>query len=91
MLLPLSPRPFLYQRFLRPLCSGQILLDHSDLATEEQACFAQTPDRFPSGIVIGLPPESLIAFGGILRWGPSRSPKKDRAVEAKGITIGLHR
>jgi hypothetical protein len=27
---------------------------------------APTPDRFPSGIVIGFPPESPIAFSGIL-------------------------
>ena len=33
---------------------------------DHPALASTTPDRFASGMVIGFPPESLIAFGGIL-------------------------
>jgi hypothetical protein len=61
---PSSPQPFFLRfapgrfRLTIPISFGNI---------EVPASLRSTPDRFPSGTVIGLAPESPIAFSGILK------------------------
>jgi hypothetical protein len=55
---PYSPRP-------PSLRSGQIPLDDSDQPWQHRSASVaslRAPDRFPPGMVIAFPPESLIAF-----------------------------
>jgi hypothetical protein len=66
-MLPIPRLLFCLRVSSRWLRTNSTLMISISLATSKcQLRFAPTHDRFPSGTVIGLPPERLIAFSGIV-------------------------